>query len=258
MACQANFGHFYQVSFGILRIYLYSFNTIPVCKLSFMAHPKENGYTERINGYIDSTPEKYYEWHYFYIRFPRERNEVLNMKKNIPIALLVMLLLTTCFQHGAIAEDALIFLPFEGENMRGDGIVTDAMFTEAEITIVNFWATWCPPCITELPYLAGLSEASDGRAQVLGILLDGVTIDRNGEFSRDPQALRYMDILLDESGATFPVILPEDPQLTANASIIISIPTSFVVNSKGEIVDTVVGLRTASQWLDIVEKAIGE
>ena len=177
------------------------------------------------------------------------------MKKTILFLSLLTLLPAAFFPCGAFAEQTVFFGPFEAENMRGEDAITEAIFAESEITIVNLWTTWCPSCITELPDLAGLSEATDGRAQVLGVLLDGITLNNQKELTRDQFALDTMHALLDNCGAMFAVVLPEDPFLLGLASITSTIPTSFIVGSDGEILGRVVGGRSAQQWIEIIEKA---
>ena len=176
------------------------------------------------------------------------------MRKTILFLLILATLSTVYFPYAAFAEDLVVFGPFKAENVRGGGVVTEAVFAEAEFTIVNLWATWCPPCVAELPGFAGLSEATDDRAQVLGILLDGITLNNKQELTRDQDVLDVMHKLLDNCGATYAVVLPEDPFLIALASITSTIPASFVVNSDGEILDYIVGKRSVTQWIEIMEK----
>jgi len=46
-----------------------------------------------------------------------------------------------------------------------------------EVVLVNFWATWCPPCVEELPSLMTLQERMKGR----GLVVVGVSIDVDGD-----------------------------------------------------------------------------
>ena len=46
-----------------------------------------------------------------------------------------------------------------------------------QVVLVNFWATWCPPCVEELPSLMNLQERMKGR----GIVVVGVSIDVDGD-----------------------------------------------------------------------------
>ena len=173
--------------------------------------------------------------------------------KRILFFLLVMVFLL-CSVPGTAMNPAA-FGAFSAENLRGeDGEpITEAIFAEAEITLLNFWATWCGPCVSELPELGKLGELSEGRAQVVGVLLDG--LKAKGE--RDEAVLAAMHQLLDRAEAAFPVILP-DEWLMQVASLVTAIPTTFLVNSEGVILTTVVGARSAEQWLAVIDEALAK
>ncbi|MCL1964579.1 MAG: TlpA family protein disulfide reductase [Firmicutes bacterium] len=142
---------------------------------------------------------------------------------------------------------------FSAENLRGDGPVTEAIFQDAKITLLNFWATWCGPCVSELADLARLHELSDGRAQVLGVLLDGLNV--RGE--KDEAAVARAHALLDGAQAEYAVVVP-DEWLMRLASLAAVIPTTFVVDETGAILTTVVGARTAEQWLALMDEVLTE
>lgn len=50
--------------------------------------------------------------------------------------------------------------------------------SKAKLTVLHFWATWCVPCIKELPELDAFAKAYAGRVQVLPLALDGADISR--------------------------------------------------------------------------------
>ena len=52
-------------------------------------------------------------------------------------------------------------------------------------TLVNVWATWCPPCVEEVPLLQALHERADGRLRVLGVLTQD-TVEHALQFADDP------------------------------------------------------------------------
>lgn len=182
------------------------------------------------------------------------------MKRVLSVLLTLCLLLSgTLIAVAAATEnesaEAIYFGPFEAEDLRGEEPVTDAYFAEAEATIVNIWATWCLPCVSEMPDLAKLSEASEGRVQVLGVLLDGVEMGKSGPV-RDESAIEAMDKLLDECGATFPVVMPENDFFMPLLSLIQVVPTSFIVNQEGNVIGRYVGSRTVEGWLSAVEESL--
>jgi len=98
-------------------------------------------------------------------------------------------------------------------------IIVKADFTE-KVTVVNFWATWCPPCIEEIPSLNRLQEKMQDRPFEL------ISIN----YAEDKQAVsRFMEkvkvdfpVLLDRSGAT------------AHRWSVISYPSTFVIDRQGK------------------------
>lgn len=176
----------------------------------------------------------------------------MTMKRMLATALALSLLL---FALPAFAEgdSDTSFGAFEAENLRGDEPITEAYFAGAELTLVNYWATWCPPCRAELPDLAKLGELSGGRAQVLGVLTDSI-VDAN--FTKDEGAIEAAHALLDDAGATFPVVVP-DLWLLQISSVVTSIPTTFLVDREGNVVSAVLGARSAEEWMSVVEETLG-
>ncbi|MDA8189321.1 MAG: TlpA disulfide reductase family protein [Dehalococcoidales bacterium] len=93
--------------------------------------------------------------------------------------------------------------------------------------MINFWATWCPPCRYEMPFMETVyrERAADG------LVILAVSIDE------DPNEVpRFMK----EFGITFPVVLDTD-QSVATKYRIRPIPTSFFVDKDGVIRDMEIG-----------------
>ncbi len=99
--------------------------------------------------------------------------------------------------------------------------------------LINFWATWCPPCREEMPTLERLSRSRGGRVQVLGISLDTVNAAKVRAFVR-------------ELGITFPILL--DPDLSVGKLYRVrGLPTSFVLDRDGIVRFREIGFRN---WMD--------
>ncbi len=65
------------------------------------------------------------------------------------------------------------FIEFIGEDMNNNE-VTDNIFSENTVTMVNIWGTTCPPCIDEMPYLEEINnELSDKDFQIVGMVAGG-------------------------------------------------------------------------------------
>ncbi len=106
-------------------------------------------------------------------------------------------------------------------------------------TLVNFWASWCAPCVVELPDLARLSSENEERFRVVGISVD----------SRDPEWVRQFVTRL---GVKYPVAMSTVEIETAFPRVGV-LPTSFLVDRSGRIVATYVGQVSIDQILSDVE-----
>ncbi len=100
-----------------------------------------------------------------------------------------------------------------------------------KLVVLNFWATWCTPCTTEMPTLENLWR--DYRER--GLVVVGVSVDRGAPRTLIEPYLRTMRL-------TFPVLL--DPQMeTANAWRVPGVPATFIIRPGGEVVGMAIGLR---------------
>lgn len=104
--------------------------------------------------------------------------------------------------------------------------------------LVNFWATWCPPCLEEIPDLNALHENKKNNLVVLGVAMD----------YRDPKAvLQFADQMM----VSYPIILG-DQKVAAQVGTIPGLPTTYLYNPQGKVVAYNVGALTR----DAVERYI--
>lgn len=96
--------------------------------------------------------------------------------------------------------------------------------------ILNFWATWCPPCRAEMPHMQQFHENNAGGD--VEILAVNLTAQDNGD-----EAIRSF---IEEFGLTFSIPMDETGS-TAQTYQIRTVPTTFILNTKGEISQKIVG-----------------
>jgi peroxiredoxin len=127
---------------------------------------------------------------------------------------------------------------FEGEDARGT-VISLGDF-ENKVVVLDFWATWCPPCRAACPAVQALHERFAGND---GVVVLGIHCDDEG----DPAA--YMA----GHGLTFPVIV--DGRAAVKAYVVKRIPTFVVIDRSGTIVYRQTGFGAASD-LDAVTEAV--
>ncbi|MDE2119676.1 MAG: TlpA family protein disulfide reductase [Betaproteobacteria bacterium] len=100
-----------------------------------------------------------------------------------------------------------------------------------KVVLVNFWATWCPPCRAEMPSIQKLYASMKGRPFVVLALDQGETVD---------SVFSFMGQLSPSPG--FPVLLDARSQ-AAHAFGVMGIPTSYLIDPQGRIVAQAIGGR---------------
>ena len=107
--------------------------------------------------------------------------------------------------------------------------------------------------MAELPHLQKVSEAfqNEGVA-IVGVLQDAVT-DR-GE--KDPDAIEAANILLEDAGVKYPVILPDDALQQNFIRTMMSFPTTFFVDAEGNVVSRVEGARDYEDWSKLIREVL--
>lgn len=125
--------------------------------------------------------------------------------------------------------------------------VTQEIFAQSDLTVVNVWATYCGPCINEMPYLGELAEEYDSsKVQIVGIPTDVY----NQEY------LDYALSLINETGADYTHLLMSEELYNWGLTEIQYVPTTFFVNSEGEIIDTVVGSMSKEDWKVLIDEKL--
>ena len=97
-----------------------------------------------------------------------------------------------------------------------------------KVALVNFWATWCGPCREEIPHLVQLQERYPDHLQVVGVSTD----------EGDPADVAAF---AERMGVNYPIVMATD-DLYREFPGVFALPTSFIVDPAGNIVQTHVGL----------------
>jgi peroxiredoxin len=104
--------------------------------------------------------------------------------------------------------------------------------------MLNFWATWCPPCKAEMPAMEQLSKQTEKDVVILAVNIDP-QLDVQG--------------FIDENKITFPIPLDTDDKVNETYQVI-SIPTTYFIDSKGIIQNKYTGSMTLDVMKDFTKK----
>lgn len=147
-----------------------------------------------------------------------------------------------------------VFKNIDLEALDGSSFTSENL-KDARVTLFNVWATTCAPCIAELPALEELNHSYDpGEIQVVGLLED--SLDANGRLV--PAHLETAQGYLDKVGATFPTLALDEATYAYVKTASIGTPTTFFVNSDGEIIHVVTGSNSLQGWKQQVDTALSK
>src|SRR5690606_19195791 len=95
---------------------------------------------------------------------------------------------------------------------------------------INYWATWCHPCMTEIPVFNQFYQAHQKQVAVLGVNYDGLPSEK-------------LVSVIKQLKINFPVLI-ENPAKILNLPDISVVPTTYVFNPKGKLVKVLLGPQT--------------
>jgi peroxiredoxin len=112
---------------------------------------------------------------------------------------------------------------------------------KGKVVVLDFWATWCPPCKREIPDFIKLqSEYGPKGVQIVGIALD------------QPEKVRTF---VRDNGMNYPVLLGTD-EVSAHYGGVESIPTTFIIDKAGRIVTKYEGFRSKETFESQIKKLL--
>jgi peroxiredoxin len=107
-----------------------------------------------------------------------------------------------------------------------------------KVVVMNFWATWCPPCKEEMPALEALYRAERSRGLVVLGIDQGESPATAAAFAR-------------AHGITFPILVDSDQQY-ATSYVSVGLPTTVIVGRDGKVIRGIDGAQTLDQFRAIV------
>lgn len=143
---------------------------------------------------------------------------------------------------------------FNTQDINGKAYTKD-IFKEYDLTLVNVFATWCSPCVAEMPDLDKLyRRMKDKGVNVVGIILDDI-LDENGDI--DEEGLERAKLLAKKTGVTYPILLPDATYMNGRLMSIEALPETFFVDKNGNLVgEAYSGSGDFEDWLEVVEQEL--
>jgi cytochrome c biogenesis protein CcmG/thiol:disulfide interchange protein DsbE len=175
------------------------------------------------------------------------------LKKNLSniLFIIVLLILLVTGRLNVLGERVKTFF----DMTKGDKIIETSfrdIKTQKEIklstlkgkvVIVNFWATWCPPCKLEIPSFIDLYKTYNKD----GLEIIGVSVDQGGAES----VLAFMK----EKEINYPVSM-NSQEIQKTFGEIMAVPTTFVLNQEGKIENKYTGFYIKSSFENTVRKLL--
>ena len=132
--------------------------------------------------------------------------------------------------------------------------VTAELLSGYKLTMVNVWATYCNPCINEMPDLAKLSkEWAEKGVQVVGLLSDAT----DSALTPSESKIELAQQIAQATKADYPHLLPSQELYQKVLSQVSAVPTTFFVDETGTMVGEVyVGSRSYAAWNEIIQQLL--
>jgi phosphatidylglycerol:prolipoprotein diacylglycerol transferase len=143
-----------------------------------------------------------------------------------PLAVIALLVLATGCQNGNMAPD------FVAQDLQGQAVRLSAL--RGKVALVNFWATWCPPCRMEMPSMEALSKKLAGEDFVLLAI------------SEDDGGAPVVKKFAEDMKLTFPILVSPTGEIGRSYGIS-GYPETFVIDRQGHQVARFIGPRN---WKD--------
>lgn len=111
--------------------------------------------------------------------------------------------------------------------------------------LLNFWATWCPPCVEEMPSMQTLHQQFSER----GFTVVAASSDAAGASAVQP--------FVDKLGVTFPVLLDQGEEVAQRYGAQ-NLPVSFLINPEGQVIAAAQGARdwSSEQAIEVMDELI--
>ena len=142
-------------------------------------------------------------------------------------------------------------LTFEATTTDGQAFTSDC-FADSKLIMINVWATYCNPCLSEMPDLGEIAASYDtADFQMIGIVSDVAD-------NASKEDIAAAQELIVETKAEYPHLLLSESLYYNLVGGIDAVPTTFFVNQKGELLGYLTGAQSKEAWEGLINDLLAE
>ncbi len=161
--------------------------------------------------------------------------------KTAGYALFALIFMVGCAQKTSAAKKSGDVVDFTFQTL--DGNTYKLSDFRGKIVIVNFWATWCPPCRKEMPYFVKLQEKYRDDVQFIGL-------DVN-------ESADKVKAFVEALGVNY-IIGFSTPEIESRFGGITGLPTTFIIDREGRVVERIIGSRPETWFQRRLKALVGK
>lgn len=144
-----------------------------------------------------------------------------------------------------------------------DGTPYDTSVFIGKPILLNIWATWCGPCVQELPHLNELAEEYRDKITIVALHSEGLTVTPEGGVEPNGETNAAAVKLQQDLGLTLPMVNPDitmlvlmnDPQYQLQVSVL---PTTWLIDGEGYIRAVIEASNTKEGWQGVIDKFLAD
>lgn len=177
------------------------------------------------------------------------RNKKIRKIVVLAMTMMVAGVLTACGSGGK-GSDSEMFKTMNTVDLEGNA-ADSSVFAENTITLVNLWNAGCVPCIDELPAFDKLNKEYEGK----GAAIKGLYYSEAAGLSDDEK--EEVNGILEKAGAEYQQLTLSEDMINDNEmQSIQAFPTTYVVDSEGNIVNRIEGSNDYEGWKEFIEEEL--
>lgn len=182
------------------------------------------------------------------------------MKKSVFLLLallLVIIPLSSCSEKKETpksdseteAFQGIVYDSFAAADLDGNK-VNEGIFQGKKLTMINVWATFCGPCLNEMPALGKLAKAYGDEFQIVGIVSDTVDMNARPIASQVQKA----KALAKQTGADYLHLVPSKDLMEIHVGAVQAVPETVFLDENGrQVGEAYVGSHSEAEWASIIE-----